>query len=130
MFKKDYDAGVKHQTELKPMLEAFFKEELKETGPYAKYDYTSKETDYELKSRNNTYAFYPTTCIACDKIDPEHKKRQVYLFHFTDGTYYIKYDKTLFDTFLVKEFRRFRQGVRDKEKPYIYIPIDQLIRIN
>lgn len=130
MFNNDYRQGQHYQIELLPKLEAFFKDNMKETvGKYAKYDYEGDTALYELKSRNNTYRYYPTTCIGNDKIDPTSKKRQIFLFHFTDGTYYIEYDKELFATFEVKDFRRYRQGVRDIEKPYLYIPIENLTRI-
>lgn len=129
-FHRDYSNGIQHQLALLPKLESYFKDQLKATtGKFSKYDYEGITADYELKSRNNTYQFYPTTCIAMDKINPDHTKKQIYIFHFTDGTYYIEYDKELFATFYVKDFRRFRQGVNDKEKPYLYIPIEKLIEI-
>jgi hypothetical protein len=129
-FNRDYNKGLSYQIELLPTLESFFKDDIKETvGKYAKYDYEGNRAVYELKSRTNTYRCYPTTCIAMDKVDPDHKKKQVYLFHFTDGTYYIEYDEELFKTFEVKDFRRFREGVNDIQKPYLYIPIEKLTRI-
>jgi len=55
----------------------------------------------------------------------------IFLFYFTDGLYYIEYNKELFDTFEIKDFvRNPRYGKIDKPKKYIYIPIINLNKIN
>ena len=126
-FYRDYSSGLRHQLALLPKLQTFFNDDvIITTDKFNKYDYEGKTASYELKARNNEYKTYPTTCIAQDKINPLHPKRQVYVFHFTDGTYFIEYEKDLFASFEVKPFRRWRTGVHDKEKPYVYIPIDKL----
>jgi hypothetical protein len=126
-FFSDYSYGVQQQTALYPLFKEVFGEDLIITPKrYDKYDYESSTASYELKSRKINFKTYPTTCIGSDKINPNHTKKQIYLFNFLDGTYYIEYDKELFDTFEVKEFRRWRQKVCDKEKPYVYIPIEKL----
>ena len=128
-FQRDYQYGLKNQKELLPKLEAFFKDNMIATeSTFAKYDYVGTTTDYELKSRNNMLNTYPTTCIAQDKIQTSDRK-QIFIFHFLDGTYYIPYDKETFSTFEIKQFRRFRIGVNDKLKDYVYIPIESLLKI-
>jgi hypothetical protein len=130
MFQRDYQYGIQQQTKILPQLEGFFKDELKEaTDKFAKYDYEGLTTSYELKSRNNKKDTYPTTCLPADKVCESHTKKQVYLFNFTDGLYYIPYDKGVFDTFEKKPFRRYRQGVNDKEKDYLYIPVESLRKV-
>jgi len=129
-FRRDYDFGIVIQSRFLPFYENFFKDNLKETPlKFAPYDYEGTKASYELKSRNNTYSKYPTTCIGTDKIKSDHHKDQVFIFHFTDGDYYIRYDKKLFDTFETKNFRRYRIGHRDVEKLYTYIPIECLTKI-
>jgi hypothetical protein len=129
-FRRDYEFGLACQSKLLSIFEEYFKDDLKETpGKFAPYDYEGTTASYELKSRNNTYKKYPTTCIGADKIKQDHPKAQVFLFHFTDGDYYIRYNKTLFDTFETKLFRRFRSGHNDPEKLYTYIPIECLTKI-
>jgi hypothetical protein len=129
-YKKDYEFGTQKQTELLPKLEAFFKDSLTPTtGRFDPYDYEGATASYELKSRNNASTAYPTTCIGQDKVNPDHPKKQVYLFHFTDGTYYIPYDKDLFSTFEVKPFLRWRDAWKTKAKDYLYIPVEKLIPI-
>jgi len=130
-FQKDYQYGIQQQTALLPQLEVFFKDDLKEAkSKFAKYDYEGTTTSYELKSRNNTKDAYLTTCLPSDKVCLSHMKKQVYLFNFTDGLYYIQYDKVLFDTFEKKPFRRYRSGVNDVEKPYLYIPVESLKKVS
>jgi hypothetical protein len=127
MFQRDYQFGIAHQEKLLPKLESFFNDNLVSTpNKFDPYDYVGNTSVYELKSRTNALRAYPTTCIGQDKINPNHTKQQVYLFNFTDGCYYINYDKELFDSFTVAPFRRYRVGVKDKEKPYVYIPIEHL----
>ena len=126
-FLRDYLFGTAKEDELLPELEAFFGETLTKTPKTCRWDWESPTTQYELKSRKNPYAQYSTTLLPFDKI--QENKRQVFLFGFTDGLYYIEYDKTLFDTFEKKDFRRWRVGVADREKPYLYIPIDKLLPV-
>ena len=129
-FQSDYTYGIQQQKALYPIFKDYFNDDLVLTlNKFDKYDYEGKTTSYELKARKVLYKTYPTTCIASDKINPNHNKRQIYLFNFIDGTYYIEYDKDIFETFEVKDFKRFRQSFNDKEKPYIYIPIDKLTPI-
>ena len=96
---------------------------------FAPFDYEGTTTSYELKSRRNKYNDYSTTYLPGDKVKPNHPKKQTFLFHFTDGTYYIHYDKELFETFDNNPFRRYREGVRDVKKPYLNIPIEKLVKI-
>jgi hypothetical protein len=126
-FQRDYTFGTSEEEKLLPKLAEFFNEPLRKTHKTCRWDYESDTTCYEMKSRKNTYSAYPTTLLPFDKITGE--KKQVFLFNFTDGLYYIEYDPVLFETFEVKDFRRWRQGVNDLQKPYLYIPISKLVQI-
>jgi len=131
MFQRDYQFGIQQQTAIHPRLEEFFKDNLIPTiNKFDPYDYEGTTASYELKSRTNKKDAYPTTCIGADKVNPTHHKKQIYIFNFTDGLYYIPYDADLFASFESKPFRRYRQGVKDKEKPYLYIPVEKLIPIS
>lgn len=126
-FKQELAQGLKIQEIVLPIIQSYFNKDIKPTeGRYNKYDYLDNNYNYELKSRTNEYNKYPTTLIGLDKID----NNTIYLFYFTDGLYYIKYNKELFDTFEIKDFvRNPRYGKIDKLKKYIYIPIDKLQEI-
>lgn len=128
-FRKDYDYGVKKQLEVLPLLVSYFGDNIKPTtGRLDPWDYVGDTCVYELKSRNNSYAQYPTTMIGFDKIKTQSKDI-IFIFNFTDGLYWIKYDEPVFKSFETKDFGRYRPGVKDKVKPYVYIPIQNLIKI-
>jgi hypothetical protein len=127
-YQVDRVAGLKKEGEVLPIIKTYFDRDIQKcTERYAKYDFFDEKYKYELKSRNNTYDKYPTTLICADKTC----KRIIFLFHFTDGLYYIKYRKSKFNTFEKKMFvRNKRSDYDDLEKEYIYIPIEHLKKIN
>jgi hypothetical protein len=127
-FNRDYNFGIAQENTLLPKLSAFFGETLVKTSKLCKWDFESVSTVYEMKSRNNTYNAYPTTLLPFDKIVTD--KKQVFIFNFQDNVYYIEYSKSLFDSFELKDFRRFRAGVNDKKKLYLHIPITALKKID
>ena len=80
----------------------------------------------ELKTRRNRKDAYPTTMVNLSKIQKIVEGNTYYFcFKFTDGLYYIKYDKTLFDTFEIKISGRNDRGVPEYED-YVFIPVDLL----
>jgi hypothetical protein len=129
-FRKDYNYGIECEDKVLEILNKNFNidgEIRKSNSIYSSYDFISNNYCYELKSRNNRYDEYPTTLI------PKYKcnRDNLYLlFYFTDGLYYIKYDKDLFETFEVKQFKR-NDRVDKIQKPvdYYYIPVEHLTRI-
>ena len=127
-FKDDYDFGTQKEDDITTTLNKFFNDELiKPENKKSKYDFKGKETYYEVKSRTNKYDEYPTTMIAQNKILTGN---QIFVFNFTDGIYYIKYDKEIFDKFEKKLFKRsYRPDIKTFESLYIYIPIEQLTKI-
>jgi hypothetical protein len=133
MFKKsffvDYKFGKNKEIEIFDVIKTFFDDNIKYTTNFMKYDYEGEKYIYEVKSRNNAYNKYDTTLIGHNKV-LNNDKEQIFIFNFTDGTYYIKYDKELFSKFEVKDFKRnIRKDYEDKTKPYYYIPITELKKI-
>jgi hypothetical protein len=128
-FKKDYAFGKKKEAEILDKVKAFFKDNVEDVdNTFSIYDFKGDKYHYELKSRTNAYNDYPTTLLPEDKIFAEN---QIFLFNFTDGLYYIYYNKETFDTFEKKLFkRRLRTDIKDKEKMYVYIPVNKLTKID
>jgi hypothetical protein len=126
-FKKDYTFGLQKEQEVLPKIKNYFQREIEKTiNGYERYDFYDEKYKYELKSRNVKYETYPTTLIPKDKI----RKRIIFLFNFTDGLYYIKYKPKIFQLFECKEFvRNARSDFNDKQKEYVYIPIEYLKKI-
>jgi hypothetical protein len=104
------------------------KDEIKKIeNKFGKYDFEGNKYVYELKTRKFNYNKFETTLIPKNKI--EENKKIKFLFLFTDGLYYIKYRKNVFDEFETKPFRRYDRGNFDLEKEYIFIPINKLKKI-
>lgn len=98
---------------------------------YHKYDWegSTNGTHFEMKSRRNRKLTYPTTIIPVDKIRPTENK-QVFIFHFTDATCYIEYNKEIFDKFATSMRTTERDGRWDKPKLHYDIPVGLLIDLD
>lgn len=80
----------------------------------------------ELKTRRNTRTKYLTTMIPESKIKKIVDGNTYYFcFNFTDGLYYIKYEKEIFDSFEIKQGGRYDRG-RPEIESYVYIPVELL----
>ena len=124
-FPISYTFGKNNEIIVLPLITTHFQREIKEyKEQYSKFDFFDDEYDYELKSRTNKYKTYPTTMITANKVSGNKKK--IFLFYFTDGLYYIEYNKEIFDNYEIKMVSR--SGMEAK-KPHFLIPIEDLIEI-
>jgi hypothetical protein len=132
-FKVDFTFGKQSEEEVLPIIRKYFNDDTIQhtTDKFCKFDYFGDNTLFELKSRNLRYNTYKTTLIGLDKTINNNKDNTViFLFKFVDGLYFIKYEKKVFDAFEIKKFVRDpRSGYNDKPKLYLYIPIENLIKI-
>lgn len=128
--KEDYEFGKEKEIEIFETIKKYFNDDITFIQyKYSTYDYKGTKSKYELKSRTNKYKAFPTTLIPEYKI--KYNTNIHFLFYFTDGLYFIKYDKQLFDTFELKEFvRNKRIDYDDKPQLYFFIPIKYLVKIN
>lgn len=118
--------GLENEIKVLPIINEYFKDNIKHIeNKYSKFDYKGNQYLYELKTRNNENNKYPTTILPKDKLCDN----LILLFSFSNGLYYIKYEKEVFDKFECKIFKRSYRGIHDVEKEYIYIPITKLIKI-
>lgn len=120
----DYKFGKKCEKELKPKLETLFGG-LNGSKKMDRYDFYNDKYHIEIKSRNCKHNKYPDTLLPVDKV-LDVDKEQYFIFNFTDTVMYIKYDKTVFDTFNIKLYHRSNNYVL---KMYYYIPIDKLTEL-
>jgi hypothetical protein len=126
-FRNDFINGSKAEDAVLPVICEYFKRDIKKTARFCKYDYECKTYKYELKSRGNEYRKYPTTLVPLDKLVSD---KMIFLFSFTDGLYYIEYEKELFDKFEVQKYvRNPRVDIKDIKKDYLFIPIEELTLI-
>ena len=129
-FENDYKFGIENQINILPILKSYFNSDIIPHlgSKWAKYDYSDKDTVYELKTRKVRKKTYPTTLLTCNKVVESIGKKIVFLFHFKDELSYIEYDKELFSTFEKRPYSRI--GEVYDEKDYYFIPIEHLKTIN
>ena len=122
-YPEDNRKGLIEQKKLLPVIRELFNRDIIEIeAKLSPFDYECDKYYYELKTRTNTKNKYPTTLIGRNKIEGD--KKTILIFKFTDCLCYIKYKKSLFDTFDIKKFDR---NVKASSKSdYIYIPVEHL----
>jgi hypothetical protein len=126
----DLDYGLPKEDPVIEKLSRYFDEKIERAlEKYSPFDASSDNTKYEIKSRRNEYAKYPTTIIPVDKVQ-RIKGRIVFVFNFTDGLYYIEYNRTEFTKYEIKEVEAYRRNGVITSKPHFFIPIIDLIRIS
>lgn len=130
-FKEDYQQGTAQELNIKPILESHFGP-LTKTPTHFPMDYKGKTAFLEIKTRTNASTTYPTTMIPYSKIQfaKASKLNTFFIFVFTDGIYYIKYDQS-FDTFEKSTFQRSaRLDHNDRPQLYLYIPTPLLLKMD
>ena len=125
----DLKYGLGMEDRVISRLSDYFGETItKALDKYSPFDAYSENTKYEIKSRRCKHNTYPTTIIGIDKTRVVGRK--VFIFNFTDGLYYIVYDKERFSTYEVKPVEAIRFGGNYTQKEHFFIPIGDLTRIN
>lgn len=132
----DLKFGLDNEANIIDLLNTTFGETFVNTkdkygDQYYPYDFEGdKGCCVELKSRRNTYRAYPTTIVPVSKVLEFNPNRQMFVFQFTDGFYYIQYEATKFNTYETKLISTQRKGIVDKPKPHFLIPVGDLKRMN
>ena len=124
-YENDYKFGAIQQKKIFPDIKDFFDvENIRMNDPqFAKYDYTSDDVEFEVKSRKVKKNTYSTTMLTCNKVT-ETEKEIVFIFNFLDEICWIQYDAVLFNTFTKTKFSRAQ--IEADEKDYFYIPLEYL----
>lgn len=135
-FQKDLLWGKEMEVKMFDQIKKKFGDDLKHIKSiYSKYDFGNNNLCLEMKARRNYYNTYDTTMIAKDKVLPEQLlkgRKQKFIFYFEpeNALYYITYRPKKFSKFQEEYFNRTDRGTIDRNKQYIYIPIEYLKRIN
>lgn len=132
-FKDDLNYGIAKEEPIMIRIQNHFnKSKLVNTkekygDQYCHWDFESEDgIKYELKTRRNRKNAYPTTII------PVHKAGEgelYFMFEFTDGLYYIKFDKEVFKTFGTRMIQVKRIGRYDPPTLHYEIPVNLLEQI-
>ena len=129
---KDLEFGKLKEKEILPIIKNYFNDDIKFIEyKYSIYDYQGAKYKYELKSRTNKYLDFDTTLIPESKIKYRKNDFIKFLFCFTDGLYYIRFNEKKFKKYKLENFcRNKREDYNDIPKLYYYIPIEDLIKID
>jgi hypothetical protein len=97
--KENYEFGVKQEIELLRSLQFHFHDNSIERLPEGhSFDYQGKNKIIELKTRRYEKSDFYDTAINLSKIEFSRnmtEKDVYFVFKFTDGVYFWKYDKTI-----------------------------------
>ena len=127
-FNEDKKFGDNSENNIIDCIEKHFDTKITKTYDYYDLmDFYDDDNYYEIKSRRNKYNQYPTTMIGYNKILYSQKsiKDVYFIFSFTDGNYFYKYDKN--DNFNINMGGRDDRR-KEEFKKYFYIPIENLIK--
>ena len=132
--KADLAFGAKNQTEVLPLINEFFKDNAVEyEDEFSTQDFFSEKAVYELKSRHIKHDQYPTAIIGCNKCnlsEKDYEKDLFFIFKYTDGLFYIKYDNQVFAKYKMRPFcRNARTDYHDRTSMVWDIPHQDLKRI-
>lgn len=130
--KRDLEFGTKSENENHIHIQNFLGYEIYMAGSTFILDIVRKSDNVsvgELKSRRVRYNYYPTVYIGENKIKKFNKDGVDYFcfFKFTDGLYYIKYNKEIFDTFDIETMSRNDEPW--KKSRVVNIPMSLLTKI-
>jgi hypothetical protein len=129
-YHADFAYGCHNEPIVIHHLSKYFNEPIEKTKDrYCLYDAFSNTTKYEIKSRRCKSTTFATTIIPIHKVIANDDVRLVFVFHFTDGLFYIVYDKDVFDKFEKKHITAYRQGIANIPVLHYFIPVSQLIEI-
>ena len=130
-FHKDLEFGFLKENEILPVIKDFFNDEtIQKLDKYNTFDFKGDNKYIELKSRNNSYNKYPKTMIGYNKIKKalEVDEDVYFIFNFTDGVYYFKFDNEIDIEVKSKHISRTDRG-KIEINDYAFIPIELLKEI-
>lgn len=128
----DLAFGTANEDTIKSQIESIAGTPLIKQGGYSVMDYTNdtKTVYVELKTRRIKHDDYPTALIGANKIEfcSDPAKNYYFVFCYSDGIYYIKYDDSLFNTFERSDnyYRGARTDCMNSVQSVFYIPIERL----
>ena len=129
--RNDLAFGTNEEANLLSRLEGVFGKKLERQLGYASMDYKSLEKPLyvELKTRRIRHDQYPTALISAHKVDFCKKSNSecYFVYQYTDGLFYIKYDEKVFESFWSGVYRRNESAdmvARDKQT--VFIPVEHL----
>jgi hypothetical protein len=128
---RDLKLGNIGETTVFQLLKERYGNVTRSNNRFCPYDFESNNIRFELKTRSIKHDAYTTAPINDSKIARtlvDCCDVLMFLFQYTDGLYYITYDKELFKGFKRGEIRRERDGKMCNSGKLIYIPHGHLTK--
>ena len=129
-FEQDWYRGKRAEERILPLLEPFLGALIRIPQETHNFDFEGEFVWVELKERTCRKDYYDTTVVPYCKIKwaETADKPCYFVFSFTDGIYWIKYEKSLFDTYeVVPDFAPHRRSYNKKTPtPHIKIAVEDL----
>jgi hypothetical protein len=132
--REDIRFGTNNEINVLEQLQTYIGTTLQRNGGYAVMDYTNpgKTIYVELKTRRISHDTYPTTLIGANKVEFARKSNAecYFVWCFTDGLYYLKYDPAVWDSFETDDnyWRGGRLDCKNKAQNVVYVPANLLQR--
>jgi hypothetical protein len=139
-FASDYANGTKNEHRRIPIVNQFFNTTFeRDTNLMASFDYFNKDKTIfaELKTRNIAHNRWPTALIGQAKVNWADKTKIkntntkfYFVWEYTDGIYYLEYDKEEWKDFERGDFQRHaRADINDYPSPVVYVPHQALKKL-
>lgn len=134
-FANDFARGTASEVANHTVIEGLVGSSLvKDPNPYATFDFhNSGKTVYvELKTRFIEHDRYPTALIGANKVRycTDENKEYYFVWAYTDGLYYVKYDPKVFEHLECRPFcRNARTDYNDVENDHYFIPHTLLTKV-
>jgi hypothetical protein len=134
-YLQDCKFGFENENNNIDILNKFFKTEFIKNTRYSIVDFINKDNNIliEMKSRRIPHNKYETCIIGQNKIDFFNKNlnSECYIVYcYSDGLFYIKYDKELFNNFKNDNFKRTYNRFNKNEISSVkLIPYQKLTKI-
>jgi hypothetical protein len=134
-YASDYSFGEMNEGQKQARISAFVGKALVRQPRYRVYDYESacKTMRADLKSRRIHSMDHTTALIGMNKVlsaDANPDKEHYFFFSYTDGLFYIKYDRAVFEAFNHGDYLRgSREGIVDEPVDTMNIPRNLLLPV-
>ena len=127
--RADLDFGISNEQVRLADIERITGHKMTRIGGYSIFDYANDNNTVfaELKTRRIKHNDYETAIVGLNKIRAaclDSTKTYYFCFNYTDGLYYIKYDRAMFDKFIInKKFMRSnRSDCNNDIQEIVHIP--------
>lgn len=130
--KEDIRFGIDNEVNVLEVLQNYLQTTLQRSGGYAVMDYTNpgKTIYVELKSRRIKHDTYKSALIGYNKVQfcKNSTADCYFVWLYTDGLYWCKYDPELFDSFNVNHeyYRGEREDCINYAQSIVYVPVEHL----